>query len=75
MTLLFKDNVSRPAHCIGGGFDHGDVHSRTGRVFVAHTANSAVDVIDGPALRLERTVTGCAEGSGVLCATNASERG
>jgi len=72
MTLVFKDNVALPEH-IAGGFDHGDVHQSSGRVFVAHTANGTVDVIDGASLRLERTLQGCADGSGVLCATNARE--
>ncbi len=29
-----------------GGFDHAAVHRRTGRLYVAHTANDAIDVID-----------------------------
>ena len=35
-----------PAHAKAGGFDHAAVHPPTGRIFVAHTANDAVDVID-----------------------------
>lgn len=72
MTLVFRDNVSLPEHS-AGGFDHGDVQPATGRVFVAHTANGTVEVIDGPGLRLERSLPGCAEGSGVLYASNARE--
>ena len=72
MALVFKDNVSLPEHS-AGGFDHGDVHPATGRVFVAHTANGTVDVIDGAGLRLERSLPGCAEGSGVLHASNKRE--
>jgi DNA-binding beta-propeller fold protein YncE len=72
MTLVFKNNVSLPNHA-AGGFDHGDVHPATGRVFVAHTANGTVDVIDGAGLRLERTLPDCAEGSGVLYASNERE--
>jgi DNA-binding beta-propeller fold protein YncE len=72
MTLVFKDNVQLPMHS-AGGFDHGDVHPSSGRVFVAHTANGTVDVIDGAGLRLERTLEGCAEGSGVLCASSDRE--
>jgi DNA-binding beta-propeller fold protein YncE len=56
-----------PPHATGG-FDHGDVHAATGRVFVAHTANDTVDVFDGDRLELLRSVDGCPEGSGVLCA-------
>jgi DNA-binding beta-propeller fold protein YncE len=36
-----------PPHQGSGGFDHAAVDGRTGRVFVAHTANDAIDVIDG----------------------------
>ena len=39
--------IELPAHKKPGGFDHADVHPATGRVFVAHTANDALDVIDG----------------------------
>jgi DNA-binding beta-propeller fold protein YncE len=72
MSLIFKSNVQLPPHA-AGGFDHGDVHPPTGRVFVAHTANGTVDVIDGANLCLMRAVPGCAEGSGVLCAAGDPE--
>jgi DNA-binding beta-propeller fold protein YncE len=72
MTLAATGSISLAADS-GGGFDHGDVHLPTGRVFVAHTGNNTVEVIDGPGLHLERTLAGCAEGSGVLCASNARE--
>src|SRR5262245_37534355 len=51
----------------GGGFDHGDVDLASGRMFVAHTANDTVEVIDGERLELVQTIAGCPEGSGVLC--------
>src|SRR5215471_5879449 len=38
--------IDLPNHVGVGGFDHAAVHARTGRIFVAHTANDAVDVID-----------------------------
>ena len=60
-------DVTLPAHG-SGGFDHADVYLPSGRVFVAHTANGTVDVIDGEHLRHEKTVEGCPEASGVLCA-------
>jgi DNA-binding beta-propeller fold protein YncE len=72
MILTFAGSIALPADP-GGGFDHGDVHPSSGRVFVAHTGNSTVDVINGPGLELERTLPGCAEGSGVLYASNESE--
>jgi hypothetical protein len=38
--------VELPKHEGSGGFDHAAVHSETGHVYVAHTANHAVDVFD-----------------------------
>lgn len=38
--------VALPEHRGRGGFDHAAVHAATGNVYVAHTANDAVDVID-----------------------------
>ena len=38
--------VNLPAHAAPGGFDHAAVHGPRRRVYVAHTANDAVDVID-----------------------------
>jgi len=38
--------VQLPAHVKPGGFDHAAVHGRRGRLYVAHTANDALDVVD-----------------------------
>jgi DNA-binding beta-propeller fold protein YncE len=51
-----------------GGFDHGDGDLATGRVYVAHTAFGTLEVIDGKRLTHATTLSGCPEGSGVLCA-------
>lgn len=59
--------VQLPAHVGPGGFDHGDVHQPTGRVYVAHTANGTIEVIDGEQLRHLTTLPDCPEGSGVIC--------
>src|SRR5215207_2975333 len=66
MPLKLRGYAALPPHQTGG-FDHGDVHLATGRVFVAHTANDTVEVIDGERLELLETLSGCAQGSGVLC--------
>jgi DNA-binding beta-propeller fold protein YncE len=66
VTVALRGFVELPAHA-RGGFDHADVHLASGRVFVAHTANGTVDVINGEDMRCERTIEGCPEGSGVLC--------
>jgi DNA-binding beta-propeller fold protein YncE len=65
--LRHEGSVDLPAHA-AGGFDHGDVHRATGRVFVAHTANGTVEVIDALAGRHLATIPDCPEASGVLCA-------
>jgi DNA-binding beta-propeller fold protein YncE len=70
VTLTLRGSIELPPHSVGG-FDHGDVHSATGRVFIAHTGNDSVEVVDGETLTHERTVPGCAEGSGVLCTQGA----
>src|SRR2546425_10056949 len=45
--LEFVGFVDLPAPRRPGGFDYAAVHRRSGRVYVAHTANDAIDVIDG----------------------------
>jgi DNA-binding beta-propeller fold protein YncE len=46
MTLHLLGHVDLPAHRGSGGFDHAAVHAASGHVYVAHTANDAVDVFD-----------------------------
>ena len=46
MALRLVGHVELPAHATAAGFDHGDVHQGTARLYVAHTANDALDVID-----------------------------
>src|SRR5438128_3595239 len=58
--------VDLPPHAGAGGFDHAAVHRRTRRVFVAHTANDAVDVIDAAAGRLVETIEGLPAVAGAL---------
>ena len=38
--------VNLPNHLGRGGFDHAAVHAASGHVYVAHTANDAIDVFD-----------------------------
>ncbi|HYM07294.1 MAG TPA: hypothetical protein VEU11_12105 [Terriglobales bacterium] len=45
--LQLHGQIELPAHIGPGGFDHADIHPATGRIFVAHTANDSLDVIDG----------------------------
>lgn len=60
-------SIALPFHPTGG-FDHGDVHLASGRVFVAHTSNGTVEIIDGERGCHSATVGHCPEASGVVCA-------
>jgi DNA-binding beta-propeller fold protein YncE len=46
MPLRLTGHVELPANKGSGGFDHAAVHAASGHVYVAHTANDAVDVFD-----------------------------
>jgi len=46
MILEQIGEVPLPAHDKSGGFDHAAVHGPRGRLYVAHTANDALDVVD-----------------------------
>src|SRR6266581_2199861 len=46
MTLRLLGHIELPAHRSNGGFDHADIHLPTDRLYVAHTSNDAIVVID-----------------------------
>ena len=46
MSLRRLAYIGLPPHQGQGGFDHAAVHTRLGLLYVAHTANDALDVID-----------------------------
>ena len=46
MALRLLGYIDLPEHRGAGGFDHADVHSPSDRLYVAHTSNDAIDVID-----------------------------
>ncbi len=58
--------VDLPPHVAPGDFDHAAVHRRSGRVYVAHTANDAVDVVDGSSGDVVASITGLHGVAGVL---------
>jgi DNA-binding beta-propeller fold protein YncE len=60
--------VELPAHARAGGFDHAAVHGPRGRLYVAHTANDAVDVVDLAALKYVGSIPGLAAVAGALVA-------
>jgi DNA-binding beta-propeller fold protein YncE len=60
--------VDLPPHAKDGGFDHAAVHEPTGRIYVAHTANDAVDVIDIEAQTFVGSIPGLTAVAGALVA-------
>src|SRR3954468_17674044 len=66
MTLTLTGYVDLPEHTGSGGFDHAAVHVASGHVYVAHTANDAVDVFDPLAAKYLFSVPGLAAVAGAL---------
>jgi len=60
--------IDLPPHVKDGGFDHAAVHEPTGQIYVAHTANDAVDVIDITAQRYLRSISNLPAVAGALVA-------
>jgi hypothetical protein len=65
-TLERVATIALPEHAGPGGFDHADVDSRAGRLYVAHTANGALDVIDTRARRHVESISGLPGVAGAL---------
>ena len=68
MALQHVGFIDLPPHVKDGGFDHAAVHEPTGRIYVAHTANDAVDVIDIESRKLVGSVGGLPAVAGALIA-------
>lgn len=68
MALRHLGFVDLPAHAKVGGFDHAAAHERTGRIYVAHTANDTVDVIDIETRRHVGSIMGLTGVAGALVA-------
>lgn len=66
MPLLHTGYVELPPHVAQGGFDHAAVHRRTSRLYVAHTVNDAVDVIDCGADQYLHSIRGLKGVAGAL---------
>ena len=66
MPLHLTGHVGLPAHVGNGGFDHAAVHGATGHVYVAHTANDAVDVFDPASAKYLYSVPGLMAVAGAL---------
>lgn len=44
--MRFIKSIDLPGHGAQGGFDHAAVHASSSKLYVAHTSNDAIDVID-----------------------------
>ncbi len=66
MALTHTSDIDLPANLNEGGFDHAALHQGTGRLYVAHTANNEVDVIDCRANRYLHSIPALAGVAGVL---------
>ena len=66
MALEHLGYVDLPPHAGPGGFDHAAVHGRRSLLYVAHTANDAVDVIDCVSRTYLRSIPGMPRVAGAL---------
>jgi DNA-binding beta-propeller fold protein YncE len=58
--------IDLPEHRGAGGFDHADVHPPSDRLYVAHTSNDAIDVIDSARDRYIESMSGLTAVAGAL---------
>src|ERR1700730_6534047 len=63
--------VPLPKHHGPGGFDHAAVHAASGHVYVAHTANDAVDVFDSASGQFLFAIPHLAGAAGVVVSDEA----
>ena len=66
MGLERRAYIDLPPHTGPGGFDHAAIHQGTRRLYVAHTANHAVDVVDCEREVFVRSIDGLPAVAGVL---------
>jgi len=66
MALEHIGYVELPPHAAAGGFDHAAVHGPRGLLYVAHTANDAIDVIDCVSHKFIRSIPGLPRVAGAL---------
>src|SRR6516165_1582811 len=66
MALRLLGHIKLPPNRSAGGFDHADVHQGTDRLYVAHTCNDAVDVIDTARDRYVESISGFPAVAGAL---------
>jgi DNA-binding beta-propeller fold protein YncE len=66
VSLRHLGFIDLPAHIKDGEFDHAAVHEPTGRIYVAHTANDAIDVIDVEGRKCIGSIPGLTAVAGAL---------
>jgi DNA-binding beta-propeller fold protein YncE len=66
MSLQFLHFIELPEHVKPGGFDHASVHLASHRLYVAHTINDALDVIDCVSDRHIHSIPGLTGVAGAL---------
>src|SRR5881398_3142379 len=66
MALRLLGHIELPAHRSNGGFDHADIHPPTNRIYVAHTSNDSIDVIDCARDRYIESIPGLMGVAGAL---------
>lgn len=66
MILEQVGEIPLPVHAAPGGFDHAAVHTRRRLLYVAHTANSALDVIHCETSTYARSISGLDAIAGAL---------
>ncbi len=71
MSLAYKTHVELPANLQSGGFDHAVIHFGTNRLYVAHSVNNSLEVVDSA---LDRYLFSMPELSGVAGALVSQER-
>jgi DNA-binding beta-propeller fold protein YncE len=68
VTLREVARIRLPPHRSEGGFDHAAVHRGTGRLFVAHTSNDSVDIVDLATRQFRGSIPGLRGVAGVWVA-------
>lgn len=66
MALRLIGHINLPAHAKTGGFDHAAIHMCTNRLYVAHTANDSVDIVDCSRQAYVFSISGLPAVAGVL---------
>src|SRR5207248_9237816 len=66
MALRLLGHIELPEHRANGGFDHADIHPPTDRIYVAHTSNDSIDVIDCARDRYIESIPGLMGVAGAL---------